>query len=88
LFKTKVSLIWTALYDILLEWIDPANRNLHKAELYLDYAQDDIERTQLISYADDLATATSVLRASYIQQHQATWLSAFFAFTGLVMHPT
>jgi hypothetical protein len=25
------SLMLTVLYDILLEWIDPANRNLHKA---------------------------------------------------------
>jgi hypothetical protein len=50
--------MWTALYDILLKWINPANRNLHKAEVDLDYDQDDIERTQMIAYADDLATVT------------------------------
>jgi hypothetical protein len=49
-------------YDILLAWIDPANRNLHKAEVELYYALDDIERTQMIAYADDLATVTSGLR--------------------------
>jgi hypothetical protein len=29
--KSASSLMWTVLYDILLEWINPANRNLHKA---------------------------------------------------------
>jgi hypothetical protein len=53
----------------------------------LDYDQDDIERTQMIAYADDLATVTGGPRAEYMQQLQATWLSAFCAFTGLVMHP-
>jgi hypothetical protein len=79
--------MWTALYHILLEWIDPASHNLHKAEVDLDYDQDDIERTQMIAYADDLATVTGGPRAEYMQLFQATWLSAFCACTGLVMHP-
>jgi hypothetical protein len=78
--------MWTALYDILLEWIDPANYNLRKAKVDLDYNQDDIEHTQIIAYADDLATVTGSPRAEYMQQIQATWLSAFCAFTGLVMY--
>jgi hypothetical protein len=44
--KSASSLMWTVLYDILLEWIGPANRNLHTAELDLDYDQYDIERTK------------------------------------------
>jgi hypothetical protein len=80
------SIMWTSLYDILLEWIDPANRNLHKAEVDLDYDQDDIEFTQIIAYADDLATVIGGPSAEYMQQLQATRLSAFSAFTGLVMH--
>jgi phosphate/sulfate permease len=41
----------------------------------------------MIPYADYLATVTGSSRAEYMQQLQATWLSAFCAFTGLVMHP-
>jgi hypothetical protein len=28
--ESASSLMWTALYDILLEWIDPANRQMHQ----------------------------------------------------------
>jgi hypothetical protein len=52
----------------------------------LEYDQDDIERTQMIVYADDLATVTGSPRAEYMQQLQATWSSAVCALTGLVMH--
>jgi hypothetical protein len=85
--KSASSLMWTTLYDILLEWIAPANRNLHIAEVNLDYDQDDIERTQMIACVDDLATVTGDPSAGYMQQLQAIWLSAFCALTGLVMHP-
>jgi hypothetical protein len=61
--ESASSLMWTALYDILLERIDPANRNQHKAEVDLDYDQNDIERTQIIAYADDLVTVTGNPRA-------------------------
>jgi hypothetical protein len=60
-------------HDILLEWINPANRNLHKSEVNLDYDQEDIERTQMIAYVDDLATVTGGSpRAKYIQQFSVT----------------
>ena len=85
--ESASSLMWTALYDILLEWIDPKNRHLHKAERHLNYSQNDIDHTQMDAYADDLATITGGPNAEYMQQLQATWLSAFCAFTGLVMHP-
>jgi hypothetical protein len=57
---------------MLLQWIDPANCNLRKAEVDLDYDQDEIERTQMIAYADDLATVTGDPRVEYMQQLQAT----------------
>jgi hypothetical protein len=85
--ESASSLMWTALYDILLEWIEPANRQLHEAVTNLDYDQTDIDNTNTVSYADNLATVTGGPRAEYMQQLQATWLSAFCAFTGLVMHP-
>jgi hypothetical protein len=47
--------MWMALFHILLEWIGPANCNLHKAEMDLDYDQDDIERPQMIAYANDFS---------------------------------
>jgi hypothetical protein len=49
-----------------LEWVDPANRNLLQAEVDLDYDQDEIERTQMIASADDLATVTGGLRTEYM----------------------
>ena len=85
--ESASSLMWTALYDILLEWIDPANRHLHVAERDIHYTDEDITHTKLNAYADDLATLTGGPRAEYMQQLIATWLSAFCAFTGLVMHP-
>ena len=84
--ESASSLMWTALYDILLEWIDPANRQLHAAE-NLTYSDEDVRNTKMNAYADDLCTITSGQRAGMMQQLQATWLSAFCAFTGLVMHP-
>jgi hypothetical protein len=53
----------------------------------LDYDQDDIERTQVIAYADDLVAVTGGPRVAYMQQLQAKWLSAFCPFPGMVMHP-
>jgi hypothetical protein len=54
--------------------------------LNLDYDQDDIERTQML-YANDLDTVTGGPRAEYMQQLQATWLSAFCVVTALMRHP-
>ena len=82
------SLLWTALYDILLEWIDPTNRHLHVAETELDYTDADAEGASPSAYADDLCTITPGSRAEYMQQIVATWLSAFCAFTGMMMHPS
>jgi len=78
--------MWTALYDILLEFIDPNNRDFHIAER-LDYFDEDARLANPSAYADDLCTITGGPNAEYMQQLQATWLSAFCAFTGLVMHP-
>jgi hypothetical protein len=63
------------------------DRNLHKAKVNIDYDQDDIKRTQIIAYTDDLTTVTGGPCAEYMQQLQANWLSAFCDFTELVMHP-
>jgi len=86
--ESASSLLWVALYDILLEWIDPRNSELHTAEGMSDkFSAEDIAQTIINAYADDLATITGGPRAEQMQQQQATWLSAFCAFTGLTMHP-
>ena len=85
--ESASSLMWTALYDILLEWIDPANRELHSAESDLHYTAEDISEAQMNAYADDLCTITGGPNAAHLQSTQAKWLSAFCAFTGLTMHP-
>ena len=85
--ESASSLMWTALYDILLEFIDPTNRHLHIAETDLDYTDEDAQLANPSAYADDLATITAGPNAEYMQQVQATWLSAFCAFTGLMIHP-
>jgi hypothetical protein len=38
------------------------------------------------AYADNLATCSANPQAEYMQQLQATWLSAFCAFSGLTIH--
>ena len=85
--ESASSLQWVALYDILLEWIDPRNTHLHEAEDLPPLQQVDLDTTIINAYADDLATITGGPRAADMQQQQATWLSAFCAFTGLTMHP-
>jgi hypothetical protein len=79
--------MWTALYDMLLEWIEPANRHLHTAEVDADYSEADVAHTKLNAYADDRATLTGGPNAERMQQLIAIWLSAFCAFFGLIMHP-
>jgi hypothetical protein len=85
--ESASSLMWVALYDILLELIDPRNRHLHVAEKQLTYSDDDADKANPAAFADDLATITAGPNAEHMQQIQATWLSAFCAFTGLVIHP-
>jgi len=84
--ESASSLLWTALCDILLDWLDPTQRHLHTAER-LEYTEEDAAGVKLNAYADDLATLSSGGNAEYMQQLIATWLSAFCAFTGLVLHP-
>lgn len=86
--ESASSLLWVALYDILLDYIDPRNTHLHQDEEHpTPFTQADIDHTIINAYADDLATITGGPRAAEMQQQQATWLSAFCAFTGLTMHP-
>jgi len=84
--ESASSLMWLALYDILLEWIDPRNTHLHVDEA-LEYTADDARNATPYAYADDLATMTCGDKAEYMQGLQAQWLAAFCAFSGLVMHP-
>ena len=86
--ESASSLLWIAMYDILLEWIDPSKRHLHVAEQIQDtYSNKDAKLTKTNAYADDLCTTAAGPKAEYMHQLQATWLSAFCAFTGLEMHP-
>jgi len=93
--ESASSLMWVAVYDILLDWIDPANTTLHPASFqdlctptYLSQplSQHELHTTDpplSNAYADDLATISSGPLAFQIQQKQAEWISAFCAFTGL-----
>ena len=85
--ESASSLMWIALYDMLLEWIDPANRFLHNSEKESKYSEEDIIKAKMAAYADDLCTITGGPRGAFMQTLQAKWLSAFCAFTGLVLHP-
>ena len=85
--ESASSLMWTALYDILLEWIDPSNRHHHTAETTTKYSDEDISETHPGAFADDLVTITGGPHPSKMQQIQAVWISAFCAFSALEMHP-
>ena len=84
--ESASSLMWTALYDILLEWIDPLNTDLHQHET-LHYTRKDADNTSATAYADDLATKAEGPRREEMHQLTTTWLSAFCAFAGLGIHP-
>jgi hypothetical protein len=85
--ESASSLQWTLLYDILLEWIDPRNRHLHVDENLEAYDDVTARDAAPFAYADDLATISSGTKGEYMLQLQATWLSSFCAFAGLVIHP-
>ena len=67
--ESASSLMWTALYDILLEWIDLTNNQLHEAEKRLDYSDEDAAGACPSAYADDLCTITSGPRAAANSSH-------------------
>ena len=96
--ESASSLMWVAVYDILLDWIDPNNKQLHPFNFsdlsrptHIATPESTTSRpskTQAVSnaYADDLATISTGNRAHQIQQLQAEWISAFCAFTGLQLN--
>ena len=96
--ESASSLLWDAVYDILLDWIDPNNKDLHPASFadickptYISTPASQSDRANYEppvsnAYADDLATITTGTRAHDIQQQQADWISAFCAFTGLQLN--
>jgi hypothetical protein len=81
------SLRWTLLYDMILEWIDPKNRKLHENEDLQEYSDQTAINAAPYAYADNPVTCSAGPEAEYVQQLQATWLSAFCAFSGLTIHP-
>ena len=67
------------LYDILLDWLELSNVNLHpQLRLLLKYFLD--------AYADDLATVTIGPDALRVHQKLADCLSAFCSFTGMQLN--
>jgi hypothetical protein len=78
--------MWVALYDILLEWIDPEHIYFHQEEAPTLPSMR-TPRVMANAYADDLATLNCGHAAFYRQQQQADWLSAFCVFSGLQLHP-
>jgi hypothetical protein len=85
--ESASSLIWIAVYDILLEWIYPANQLLYTSETQVSYSNDNTKNTKINAYADNLCTITGGPNDVYMHTRQAKWLSAFCAFTGLKLHP-
>ena len=81
--ESASSLMWVAVYDILLDWIEPHNTHLHPfnfADLsrptHISTPDSHTTRTNTAppvsnAYADDLATITTGSRAHPIQQQQA-----------------
>jgi hypothetical protein len=57
--ESASSLMRTAMYDILLEWIDLKNRHLNSTETDLDYSDQDAQVAQMNDFAGDLGTITA-----------------------------
>jgi hypothetical protein len=85
--KSASSLMWTAMYDILLEWIDFKNEQLHSNEAGLNYSDQDALAAQMNAFADVLGTITAGKKAADMQKIHDCWISSFRTFTGLVMNP-
>lgn len=88
--ESASSLMWTAVYDLLLDWIDPCNMQLHHYEhkaLQIKFTKEDAALARAAAYADDLTTAGRGPRAIIVQQRVTTWISAFGAFSSLELHP-
>ena len=70
--ESASSLVWVAIYDILLDWLTPLLTRT----------------SQLNAYADDLATITTGIHALADHQRLAGRISAFCAFTGMSLNYT
>lgn len=75
--ESASSLMWVAVYDILLDWLDLNNRTLHP-RLSTTPIQ-----LSLNAYADDIASATMGQSALKDQQELGSCLSVFGCFSGL-----
>jgi hypothetical protein len=56
---SAINLQWTLLYDMLLEWIDPKNRNLHVIKNLREHSDDRARDVAPFVYADNLATCSA-----------------------------
>jgi hypothetical protein len=89
--ESASSLLWVAVYDLLLDWIDPRLPHLHTTEtidgvpVLNTFSAEDLGSVLNNAYADDLATVAGGPRAAELQQLQATWISAFCNLSGLSM---
>jgi hypothetical protein len=72
---------------MILEWIVLKNRKLHEDENLRKYSNKTARDNAPYVYADNLANCSADLRAEYMQQLQAKWLSAFCALSGLIIIP-
>jgi hypothetical protein len=54
--ESASSLMWTALYDMLLTWIDPANRHLHTAKEDVNYSEADVAHTKRNAHLPECQT--------------------------------
>jgi hypothetical protein len=59
------------MYDILLDWIDFKNRQLHSNEAGLNFSDQDELAAQFNTFADDLGTIMAGNNAADMQNIQA-----------------
>jgi hypothetical protein len=71
---------------MVLKWIDPKNRKLNEDESLQKYSNETARDAAPYAYANNLTTCSAGPQAKCMQQLQAKWLSAFFAFFGLTIH--
>jgi hypothetical protein len=66
--ESTSSLVLTAMYDILLEWIDFKNKQLYSNEAGLNYSDQDALAAQINYFAHNLDTIKTGKNAVYMQK--------------------
>jgi hypothetical protein len=76
--ESTSSLMLIALYDMLLEWINSANRFLHTSEKESTYSEEDILKAKMAAYANDLCNITGGPNRAFSSRPSVLSLNWFF----------